>query len=375
MGFAGLRILYPLRKNGHFDEIAVFLGASYFRAVGLGQSWGISARGLAIDTGLAKAEEFPVFREFWIEKPDKDDRSLTVYALLDSPSATGAYRFLIHPGLEVMMEVSSHIFLRQPVERFGIAPLTSMFFHGENTDRFVDDFRPEVHDSDGLLIHTREGEWVWRPLNNPLRLGVSVFQGNDVAGFGLMQRDRDFESYQDIEGMYHLRPSAWIETVGNWGSGSAYLIEIPSDAEKYDNIAVFWVPQQPTATGQEWVFNYRLHFLLNCLPQSTGGRTSATRVGAGGTDVLNSSERKFVVDFGGDTLRNLSTEAPVEAIVNASSGRIKNTVVHKNMLTGDWRLAFELEPDPNQSPVDLRAYLRIGNEVLTETWIHQWSAP
>jgi glucans biosynthesis protein len=375
MGFAGIRILHPLRRDKHYDEIAVFLGASYLRAVGAGQAWGISARGLAIDTGMSKAEEFPIFREFWIEKPTKDSTTLTVYALLDSQNATGAYRFSIRPGLDLVMDVKARIFLRNAVDRLGIAPLTSMFFHGENTDRFMDDFRPEVHDSDGLLISMRNGEWVWRPINNPKRLRVSAFQGDDLHGFGLMQRDREYEHYQDLEAMYQLRPSAWVETVGDWGAGVVQLIEIPSDAEKYDNIVAFWVPAKPTAAGQDWSFEYKLHFMLDRSPELTGGKTIATRIGASGTDTLDARRRKFVVEFTGDKLRALSADASVEPILSATSGRIKDPVVHKNQITGDWRLSFEFEPEPGQDPVDFRAYLKVGEEVLTETWLGQWNAP
>ncbi len=373
LGFAGLRFHYPLRKDDIFDEIAVFLGASYFRAVGLGQAYGISARALAVDTGLPKAEEFPIFREFWIEKPAKNAVALTVYALLDSPSVTGAYRFVMHPGLDLTIDVNSHVFFRQTVERFGVAPLTSMFFHGENTDRFMDDFRPEVHDSDGLIIGRHNGEWIWRPLNNPRQLGISVFQDTSPAGFGIMQRDRTFDHYQDLEARYHLRPSAWIEALGEWGAGAVYLIEIPSDAEKYDNIVAFWVPDRPTGEGKDWTFDYRLHFILNEFMADNGGKVTSSRIGASGTDVLHSENRKFVVDFASESLELLSDKAPVEADVNVSSGQIMNSVVHKNSENGTWRLSFELVPDKDRNPVELRAFLKVGDEVLTETWVYQWS--
>jgi glucans biosynthesis protein len=375
MGFSGIRILHPLRKDPVFDEIAVFQGASYFRGVGLGQTYGISARGLALNTGLPRAEEFPLFKEFWIEQPAPDSRSVTVYALMDSPSATGAYRFIIQPGVDLVMEVKAHLYLRQGVERFGLAPLTSMYLHGENSDRFYDDFRPEVHDSDGLLIGMRNGEWVWRPLNNPKRLAVNVFQGTDIVGFGLMQRDRDFASYQDLEAMYHIRPSVWVEAVGSWGAGSVYLIEIPSDAEKYDNIVAFWVPERPAEQGQDWVFDYRLHFMLNNTPNPTAGKVMATRIGAALGNGPNGTKRNFVVEFDSDTLRGLSAEASIEAMLTASSGQISDRVVQKNLLTGAWRLAFEFEPDPNQDPMDFRAHLKVKQEALTETWIYQWSKP
>lgn len=372
LGFAGMRFHYPLRKDETFDEISVFLGASYFRAVGLGQVYGLSARGLAIDTGLPKAEEFPIFREFWIEKPNKNANSLVVYAILDSVNVTGAFRFIIHPGTDLTMDVSSHLFFRKPVQRFGIAPLTSMFYHGENTDSFVDDFRPEVHDSDGLLMGRSNGEWVWRPLKNPKHLRISVFQDSRPVGFGLMKRDRNFDHYQDLEARYHERPSAWIEALGDWGAGSIYLIEIPSDAEKYDNIVAFWVPDQPTGEGKEYLFQYRLHFMPNETQTPQLGKVVSTRIGS--AEGSNGFTRKFVVDFQSETMKHFSDKARISADVNVSSGRISNQVVHKNAETGGWRLSFDLAPEKDKDPVELRALLKFNNEILTETWVYQWSA-
>lgn len=374
LGFAGLRFHYPLRKDEVYDEIAVLLGASYFRAVGLGQVYGLSARGLALDTGLPKAEEFPIFREFWIEKPAKDAGTLTLYALLDSESVTGAYRFTLRPGMDMAMDVASHLYFRKAVERVGIAPLTSMFFHGENTDRFMDDFRPEVHDSDGLLLGRGSGEWVWRPLNNPRQLRISVFKDQKPTGFGLMKRDREFDHYQDLEAQYHRRPSAWVEALGDWGPGAVYLIEIPSDAEKYDNIVAFWVPDQMAGEGKEFRYDYRLHFALDEAFAPHGGKVVATRIGASEADGV---KRKIVVDFDGPALRMLSPKAKIGAEVSTSSGKIANLVVHKNDETGSWRLSFDLEPpqdDKDKNPVELRAMLMSGPDILTETWVYQWNA-
>ncbi len=375
LGFAGLRFHYPLKRDEVYDEISVFLGASYFRAVGLGQAYGLSARGLAVDTGLPKAEEFPIFREFWIEKPAKEAGELVLYALLDSASVTGAYRFTIRPGPDLTMDVESRLYFRKSVERLGIAPLTSMFFHGEDTDRFMDDFRPEVHDSDGLLLGRSTGEWVWRPLNNPRQLRISVFRDERPVGFGLMQRDRNFDHYQDLEAHYHRRPGAWIEALGNWGPGAVYLIEIPSDAEKYDNIVAFWVPDQATAEGKELRYDYRLHFSQEELTARGGGKVVATRIGEADASGQN---RKIVVDFASPILKLLSPKAKIGAEVSASAGKITNLVVHKNEEEGTWRLSFDLEPPPaekdkDKNPVELRAMLISGKDILTETWVYQWN--
>lgn len=396
LGFAGVSIRYPLRHDGNYDEIVAFLGASGLRAAGLGQTQGVSARGLTVDTGLAKAEEIPVFREFWLEKPAKNSESLTVYALLDSESVTGAYRFVIHPGLEMSMEVTGHLFFRKAVERLGIAPLNSMYFHGENTERPFDDYRPEVHESDGLLMNRNNGEWVWRPLNNPRQLRISVFHEDKPQGFSLVQRDRNFDHYQDMDERYQNRSNAWVETLGDWGPGALYLIEIPSDAEKYDNIFAFWMPdhfmltpEHPSAKGRskdkekekdnvkgEFNFKYRLHYQLTEPPDAADkAKAESTRIGAGGPADPEGSSRRFVVDFKGDALKLFSETAPVEAEVGASSGKIKeHPTVRKNLETGTWRLSFELLPDKdNKDPVELRARLKLGGEFLSETWIYQWS--
>lgn len=371
VNYAGLRFHYPLSKGENHDDVAVFLGASAFRAVGMGQVYGVSARGLAIDTGLPKAEEVATFKEFWVEKPATDSDHLVVYALLDSPGATGAFRFLLRPGLATTIDVRSHIFFRKDIERLGLAPLSSMFFHGENGERFVDDYRPEVHDSDGLLLARSTGEWAWRPLKNPRQLRISIFKDTNPKGFGLMQRDRAFDHYQDLEARYQQRSSLWVETLGDWGNGSVYLIEIPSDAEKYDNTVAFWVSDMPARKGQERIYNYRLHYLLDSTPEPPGGTTVSSWVG---TQAAGSPRRRFVVDFAGELLKHLSEKAPVEAKLSASSGKISNVAIMRNNETGGWRLTFLLEPAADKDVSDLRAYLKSGRDILTETWLYQWSA-
>ena len=298
---------------------------------------------------------------------------LTLYAVLDSTSVAGAYRFDIQPGYDLTVEVTNRLFFRRPVERIGIAPLTSMFFHGENTDRFTDDFRPEVHDSDGLLMGRSNGEWVWRPLNNPRQLRISVFRENSPVGFGLLQRDRNPDHYQDFDSTYHLRPNAWVETLGAWGQGAIYLIEIPSDAEKYDNIVSFWVPDQPVKAGAELGFNYRLHFMLDEYMVPRGGRVVATRAGASPLRSPDKPTRRFVVDFASESLKRLGSQAHLTADVGHSSGELSNVLVEKNEELGIWRLTFDLTPEEGKDPVELRAVLKSGADMLSETWIYQWS--
>jgi glucans biosynthesis protein len=374
-GFAGFRILYPLHRADHLDEVAVFLGASYFRAIGQNQNYGVSARGLAIDTGLEQPEEFPVFREFWIQRPGPDDTALVVFALLDSQRATGAYRFVIQPGLQTVVGVKARLTLREAVNKLGIAPLTSMFYHGESTDRYMDDFRPEVHDSDGLIIESGSGERIWRPLANPLKLQITSFQVSSPRGFGLMQRDRDFDHYQDTEALYHTRPSVWVETVGDWGNGVVELVEIPSPSERNDNIVAFWTPATQPQPMMPAEFEYRLHYALDPEARLKGGRTYATRIGAGGTDVPIHARRKFVIDFIGPAVQRLDPRVAkvgkVEGVCNTSSGQITDPVAHHNQFLEGWRLFFELTPQENQ-PADLRCFLRRDKDILTETWVYKW---
>jgi len=372
-GFAGLRILGPINTDTRFDEIAVFLGASYFRAVGQGQNYGITSRGLAIDTGLPTREEFPVFREFWIERPaDAGTEAIHVYALLDSERVAGAYRFRIEPGLHTLIDVKMRLYFRDTVEKLGIAPLTSMFMHGKSTDRFVDDFRPEVHDSDGLAIETGQGERIWRPLNNPRTLRISTFTMENPRGFGLLQRERAFHAYEDLEAHYHRRPSLWVEPQGQWGKGVVELVEIPSLAERYDNIVAFWTPDARPSKGDELEFAYRLRFALDPEARLRGARAIATRIGGAGTDELDSSRRKFVIEFVGPSLRSVGPQAEVEALVSSSSGSLTRPVVQYNPETGGRRVFFELTPE-GDVPVDLRCFLRHGADVLSETWVFQWT--
>ena len=261
LGFAGFRIHYPLNTPRYKDELAVFLGASYFRLLGKGQRYGASARGLALDTGERGGEEFPRFEQFWIEKPARNATQLVLYALLDSKRVTGAYRFVLKPGDETVAEVQSRLYFREAVGKVGIAPVTSMFMYGENQPGSGDGFRPEVHDSDGLSIASASGEWIWRPLVNPKRLLTTSFALPGTRGFGLMQRDRAFASYEDLEARYDLRPSLWVEPTSSWGPGRVELVQIPTPDETNDNIVAYWVPAEAPKAGASLAYSYRLSAL------------------------------------------------------------------------------------------------------------------
>lgn len=374
LGFAGFRLYAPLNRPDYFDELAVFLGASYFRAVGRNQRYGISARGVAIDTGLPKTEEFPAFRVFWLERPAPGADQIVLHALLDGPSVTGAYTFRVQPGNATVMDVEATLFPRAPIELLGIAPLTSMFLFGPNDRRGVDDVRPSVHDSDGLQIWLASGEWLWRPLVNPEQLRLSLFSDTDLKGFGLLQRTRDFAAFEDLEARYGLRPSLWVEPLAPWGNGHVRLIEIPSPLEIYDNVVAFWVPREPAEAGTEWAFHYRLYWCEQPPFQPDFGHTVATRVGVGGGpgEEADVDLRKFVIDFAGGQLEDIPHDAPVEAVVSVITGEAIGPVARKNEVTGGWRVLFDLRPD-GDGPVEVRAVLRLAAETLTETWVYQWT--
>lgn len=373
LGFAGFRV--NARSDWDRDMFS-FLGASYFRAVGASKQYGLSARGLAIDTGMERPEEFPAFRTFWLERPTVDSTALTIYALLDSPSITGAYRFVITPGEMTVMEVATWLFPRRAIERLGIAPMTSMFQCGENDRRQADDFRPEIHDSDGLALWTGTGEWIWRPLLNPHYVRVNSFIDDNPRGFGLLQRDRDFADYQDDVSFYHQRPSLWVEPVGNWGKGMVQLVELPTADETLDNIVAFWNPAQPVQPGQTLNFSYRLYWGAQPPTRPMVAEVVATRLGSGGVPGQKKPVpmRKFVIDFQGGRLDQLPKDAKVEAVVAASRGEIRDVVARPIKESSQWRCHFDLSA-AGSLPVDLRCYLRDAEGALSETWLYQWSPP
>ncbi len=358
---AGFRLTYPLH-GAKRDEIVAFLGASYFRPIARGQVYGASARGLSIDTGLPRPEEFPYFRSFWLLSPADDAREVVVWALLDTPAAAGAYAFTIRPGTRTTVEISASLFMRHDVSLMGLAPLTSMFLMGKGGPR-RDDFRPEVHDSDGLLLHTGAGERIWRPLVNPTALSVSSFVDRDPRGFGLLQRERAFGQYQDTSANYHARPGFWVEPLEPWGEGEVRLLELPTDSEIHDNIAAFWAPRTPPRKGERLDLRYRLTALSGEPFPDTTGRVVATRSSA---LVGRPRQRLVVVEFAGGDLDSLAAEQAVEPVVSTSSGKVLQQRSERTP-SGTWRLLAEVEPD-GRTPMDLRAFLRLRGEALTETW-------
>ena len=363
LALAGFKVTFPLDRPDKFDEVIAFLGASYFRLIGRGQTYGSSARGLAIDTATDRPEEFPTFRAFWLVKPAPNAQELTVWALLDSPGASGAFAFVIRPGARTVVETKAVLFLRHDVSLLAIAPLTSMYFAGK-TSPPRDDYRPEIHDADGLSMLTGHGERIWRPLANPSALAVSSFSDTNPRGFGLMQRERSFTQYQDSAARLETRPSLWVEPIGDWGDGEVRLVEIPSQSETNDNIVAFWVPRWPAKQGGRMEYGYRLSALIDDEALSPRARVVATRAGAiAGKD----KARRVVAEFAGGEFATLLPEQPVEAQVTLSSGKLLRSYVECLPWQKSWRLFIDFQPD-GKKPVDMRAALALRGNVLTETF-------
>jgi len=354
LGFAGFRVHFPVNSSTYKDEVLVFLGASYFRGLGRGQRFGLSARALAVDTAENTGEEFPRFVEFWIERPQTTAKELTIYALLDSPRAAGAYRFVLRPGVTTVLDVDARLFLRKNVAKLGLAPLTSMFFFGANQRSAREDYRPQVHDSEGLLIQATAKDWIWRPLVNPKRLLVTSFALTNPRGFGLMQRKRSFGDYEDLEARYDLRPSAWVELKG--------------PDETNDNIVAYWVPDWQPRPKEVLPYAYRVLWQKDREIRPPIGWVRETRRGRGYVKAADGSI-ELHVDFEGPTLSRMPAAATADvALWIDPNGEVLERRTMRNEITGGWRLAVRFRRIDGGKPVELRAHLNNGKEVLTETW-------
>jgi periplasmic glucans biosynthesis protein len=391
-GYAGFRVLYALNETNQLDELGAFLGASYFRLLGKDQRYGESARGLAINCGGDGAEEFPIFTDWWLGKPHPGDTELHLFAILDSVSCTGAYEFLIRPGKITVADVEAVIYLREPskilaadknqppIKTLGLAPLTSMFWFGKNSERRPDDYRTEVHDSDGLLVHMGNDEVFWRPLDNPPSLRHQIFHAPDIRGFGLLQRERSFGAYQDSFNLYHLVPSVWVEPhrgdkPNGWGDGDLHLVELSTGFEGLDNIVTFWDPKIKPAPLQPYHFGYTLYWEAGDADLKwSENRVVATRIGP---DEHFPGARQFVIDFDGPQLDAIPENSPPVAIASCSTNAaIVDNLVLRNPYLGTWRVILKMKPKSgNTAPVDLRCTLQKGTNVVAETWVYQWSPP
>ena len=370
LDFAGFRVLYSLTTGQKRAEIASFVGASYFRLVGNGERFGASSRGLAIDTAEPNGEEFPRFIEFWLGTPGETAADLKFYALLESASAAGAFQFVLKPGRGTTIDVEANLFPRKNGKKFGFAPLGSMFLVGENRTHFVPDFRPEIHDSDGLLLQSG-GDWIWRPLVNPEKKHhISKFPVETLGGFGLLQRDHNFDDYEDLGARYDLRPSLWVKPKGQWPSGTVELVEIPSTTEYNDNIVAYWTPKERLSPGQPYHWTYTLS---TAQPQDSGAPglvVQSTRI----TPEHDKAPPRFVIDFVAQHNLQLPGRAQPEAKVQISRGELRNLVTQTNEVTGGWRVFFDLTGAGTES-VDLRLVLQDGSQPISETWVYYFQNP
>lgn len=363
---AGFRLHYPVNTPKYQDEFVVFQGASYFRAVSKGQNYGLSARGLAIDVAEPSGEEFPLFRQFWIERPANKADNIVVHALLDSRRVTGAYHFVLTPGDTTRIEVKATLYPRTRLTHVGIGALTSMFFYGGIDRPDIPDYRDAVHDSNGLAMINGYGEYIWRPLNNPKTLQVSAFVDNNPKGFGLVQRLRDLRDYEDLQANYHKRPSSWVTPIGNWGEGQVVLVEIPTRQETNDNIAAYWRPKQPLEPGTAFDFAYQLAWPNdNELPKDFG-RVRRT-----------SSGLKLFTQFPQLAIDLMDLPAGIKADeirINASvsSGRILETQAEPNGPNG-MRLYVTFDTD-NAPLTEIRVQPRYQGKPLGETMLYRWLA-
>jgi glucans biosynthesis protein len=376
-GFAGFR--FQESRKGSLDwrtnDWVAFLGGSYFRAIGELFQYGLSARGLAVDTAVhGKIEEFPDFTHVYFETPQANSDTVVVCALLDGASVSGAFRFTMRRAKAVIIDVEKALYLREDIDRLGIAPLTSMYWYSEKAKQTAIDWRPEIHDSDGLALWTGAGERIWRPLNNPPRIITSAFSDENPKGFGLLQRDRAFDHY--LDGVYYdRRPSLWVEPQGQWGRGSVQLVELPTDDEIHDNIVAMWVPAEPARAGQSMELRYRTTWSAEEPFPTPLARVLATRLGNGGQAGTQRPRgvRKFMVEFKGEPLTRLAKGEIPKPILSASRGEVSNVVAEAvpNDVPGHWRAHFDLTAT-GPEPVEMRCYLRMGDRVLSETWLYQY---
>lgn len=366
MGWSGFRVRSALNRPDVLDELAVFQGASYFRILGRGSHYGLSARGLAIGTGSAEGEEFPIFNEFWIHDPNPETGTITIQALLDSRSVAGAYEFVMAPGAATVLTTRVALFPRRDLTEVGIAPLTSMYWFGPADGAGQDDYRPAVHDSDGLRMWTGSDQQLWRVLGNPAKLQISAFVDQDPRGFGLLQRPRDFSDYEDAEARYEKRPSAWIRPTGDWGRGNVTLIEIPVDSEFHDNIVAYWQPSEALTAGNRTDFGYELSFGNDVMAETTLAQIVSTR---SGLSINREDARSFFVDF---DLRPFDGREDPEIQLSAARGAVENAYLLRLPEEDILRLSFEYVPDGGAAS-DLSAVLKGPSGNLTETWLYRWS--
>ncbi|MFI5015935.1 MAG: glucan biosynthesis protein [Hyphomicrobiales bacterium] len=369
LDFSGFRLMFRDRDADEMREIASFQGASFFRGLAKGQIPGLSARGLTLRPAEARGEEFPLFRAFWIERPGAMTDEIVAHALLDSDSVCGAYRLIIRPREETIIDVEGTIFARSTLDHVGYAGIAGMFLLGPASHRMEDDARPAVHDADGLQLHTGPGEWIWRPLTNPETLQISVFVDQNPKGFGLLQRDRDYAAYQDDDKAFERRPSLWIEPIGDWGQGAVQLLEIPSANETNANILSYWRPKTPVPAGGQASFAYRQYWTWQAPDRPDAAVVLATRTGRGSAQ----NRRRFLVDFASPKFTGQAAIAGLRAAASAAKGVVSDVRLIPHLERKVLRVSFELDPT-GEALCELRLALTESGKTASETWLYRWTS-
>jgi len=407
LGYAGFYVRYPINKADSLDGFFSVLGASYFRVIAKDQVYGLSARGLAVNAGLeGKPEEFPEFKEWWLHQPDPNATELVLDALLESASVTGAYEFKLRPGSVTSVDIHAVLFFRRKVDWLGIAPFSSMYLYGENAPNHFGNFHPEIHDSDGLLLHTGKDHWLWRPLEQAAFFQSYNFKDENPKGFGLLQRDRDFQHYQDLNLKYNVRPSAWVTPHGNWGKGSVVLAQLPSDNPNTDNVVVYWHPDQPPKGGDRMDLDYTIDYYMNDaarpplayaretrvinpapppVPQTanapnavkqSAGPPSQPPIQAPGT----ATPVQFLVDFAGNGIEQMPADKPpyLDLHFDPPDTRLRESSLEKVDYDNSWRATFTFFPSKPHVPTELHCRLmqaaqpQSNAKPLSEEWTYTW---
>ena len=329
LGFAGFRL------NFHTDlerDVCAFLGASYFRAVGGEWQYGLSARGLAIDTGLPRPEEFPTLHATSGSSgpaPDASthDRSMRCSIRRASPAPTASTS---RPASGMVMDVDAALYPRKAIERLGIAPLTSMFQYGENDRRMANDWRPEIHDS------RRPGD-VDR--QRRMDLAAAGQSGARCASAPSPTRIRAASACCSATATSTTTRTTACSTTGGPACGwsprppgararcswsRSRPRTKPSTTSSRSGIR-----QRKPQPGEELLFGYRLHWGATAAVRSRRSRTCvATRTGIGG--VVGQQRKyfswRFAIDFaGGEPRRCSARKSKVEPVITASRGKVEIT--------------------------------------------------
>jgi periplasmic glucans biosynthesis protein len=365
LGFSGLRVLRASDQG--FEDVAIFQGATFYRARAHAQPFGLTARGLAVRTGDYPGEEFPLFREFWIQKPIPAANTLTIQALLDSPSVTGAFRFTLRPGETTIIDTEMTLIARAAVDKLGFGAMAAACLFSPLDHRRPDDVRAGAYESTGLQILTSAGEWLWRPVSNRETLQISAFSDVNPRGFGLLQRSRSFDAFYDDDTHWEVKPSLWIEPIGDWAAGEHRLLEIPAASETNENVIVQWRPKTGMAAATTQSMAFRQFWCWSPPSKPPLASCVSSRSGKAG------DRRRFAVEMAGDIFADPAKAAAASADVHASPGKITSVRLFPYKDRHSVRVVFDLDPG-SETYSELRLTLRVDNQAASETWLYRWTA-